>query len=268
MYEPMRLIGRLGASLVAIGASAACASGGPGNYVSEGDASADGAESDSGGQDVTNHDGTGSGGDARDETTTDAVAEATDDAGDEQDALESPPDASADAASDVMLTPDSPVGCSIDDFTSGTDGWTLFGLSGFSLTVDTADSAAYISGAGFNGTCAAAGMQKTFAVAPSTTVTLSLGFRAASGTTSPNTTNASLTVVDTANPSTTLFHTSLTNGGSTDTGWQSYSTGLSAAVAGHASILVQLYLVDCWSMSWNQQNWYRQIQVCQSTGTE
>jgi len=147
-----------------------------------------------------------------------------------------------------------------DAFTGASlHGWTFFGLSGYSLTLDPVDSAATVSGDGFNGSCAAAGMEKTYAIVPGT-FQVSFGWQAASNDAAcGNSTTAYLQVRD-AVKGTALRSVTLFNGGG-NTGWRTYADDFSQFVTGVTSVTLQLYLQDCWGANCNQQDWYKDIVV-------
>jgi len=151
-----------------------------------------------------------------------------------------------------------------DKFDSGLDSWTYWGDSGYSLTLDSGTGqpspSARISGDGFvvNG-----GIQKVADISSWTgtgELTLSFNWRAASGTSGSSVTNAQLKIED-ANLGTQLYAETLVAGGTTDTGWRSYSKDVSSIVKGHASIRIILYLHDGWIANWNQQNWYDNVKI-------
>jgi len=151
-----------------------------------------------------------------------------------------------------------------DKFDSGLDSWTYWGDSGYSLTLDSGTGqpspSARISGDGFvvNG-----GIQKVADISSWTgtgELTLSFNWRAASGTSGSSVTNAQLKIED-ANLGTQLYAETLVAGGTTDTGWRSYSKDISTIVKGHVSIRIILYLHDGWIANWNQQNWYDNVRL-------
>jgi hypothetical protein len=186
--------------------------------------------------------------DVADGDTVDADAAALD--GGSQDADAAPLDA-ADAEACAPET---------DIFAGTFDGWTYFGIAGYTLSLDPNDSALLISG-DQDTSPGNAGMQKTFAIVPGT-FRISFGWRASSGGTQSNTTNANLQIVDAQSPSTVLHNVSLISGGTTDSMWETYTGDLSQYVMGRTSVTVQLYLADAWQVTyWDQQNWYKDIVV-------
>jgi hypothetical protein len=146
-----------------------------------------------------------------------------------------------------------------DKFDSGLDGWTYFAGSGYSLTLDSGTGqpapSARISGDGY---AVDAGMQKAVDISGWTgtgELTLSLNWRAASDYSGSIVTNAQLKIDD-ADSGISLYTETLVAGGTTDTGWRSYSKEISTIVKGHVSIRIVLYLHDGWTANWSQQNWY------------
>ncbi len=91
-------------------------------------------------------------------------------------------------------------------------------------------------------------------------LTLSYDYRASSGSTHSFVTNSFLRVLD-ADTGEVLFKAEPAYGGTTDTGWQSYSTDLTDETAGSDRIEIVLGLHDSWVASWGQINWYDNVAV-------
>jgi len=151
-----------------------------------------------------------------------------------------------------------------DTFDLDLGGWTYWGSSGYSLKHDTGTGqpapSAGISGDGFS---VSAGMQKALDISSWTgtgELTLSFNWRAASGYSGSTVTNAQLKIED-ADSGVSLYTETLVAGGTTDTGWRSYSKDISTIVKGHVSIRIVLYLGDGWIANWNQKNWYDNVRL-------
>lgn len=151
-----------------------------------------------------------------------------------------------------------------DTFDLDLGGWTYWGDSGYILTRDIGTGqpapSAGISGDGF---VVSAGMQKALDISSWTgtgELTLSFNWRAASGYSGSTVTNAQLKIED-ADSGVSLYTETLVAGGTTDTGWRSYSKDISTIVKGHVIIRIVLYLGDGWIANWNQKNWYDNIKL-------
>ena len=145
------------------------------------------------------------------------------------------------------------------------DGWYYFGASGYSLGTDSSTGSpapsAHISGDTGSG-ITDNGMEKNFVWSGSGSFVLSFNWRASSSYTGSSTTNAQVDVFD-ANTGAGLYSYQLYAGGG-DTGWRNFAANISSYVQGHSDLNIYLFLVDAWSLNWNQQNWYDNIVV--STG--
>ena len=64
-----------------------------------------------------------------------------------------------------------------------------------------------------------------------------------------------------------LFTHRLVWGGTADSGWQSYSTNVATSVSGKGTINLEFYLYDCWSMNWNENNWYDNVKLFETASS-
>lgn len=96
---------------------------------------------------------------------------------------------------------------------------------------------------------------------------LSFDYRAASSTSVSSVTNAVLWLYD-AGVDTLIFSTTLVAGGTTNTGWQSYSIDLTSIVqdAGVCDILIGLGTNDGWVTDWDKQVWFDNVRLECTTG--
>ncbi|MEM2046633.1 MAG: hypothetical protein QXZ06_02005 [Candidatus Jordarchaeales archaeon] len=161
--------------------------------------------------------------------------------------------------------PETRIRAFIDDkFDLDLGGWTYWGDSGYSLIHDIgAGQPAPSVGISGDGFVVSAGMQKAVDISSWTgtgELTLSFNWRAASGYSGSTVTNAQLKIED-ADSGVSLYTETLVAGGTTDTGWRSYSKDISTIVKGHVSIRIVLYLGDGWIANWNQKNWYDNIRL-------
>ena len=87
---------------------------------------------------------------------------------------------------------------------------------------------------------------------------LSFDYRATSEYTDSSITNAHLEIHDEVTGE-TLYDYVLFDGGTRDSGWQSYNADISSSVSEHDFITVWLYMNDYLSGDFDQQNWYDNI---------
>jgi len=152
-----------------------------------------------------------------------------------------------------------------DTFSSGLDGWSYAGHSGYTLTTDSSTGQPAPS-ALISGDCSACGqvqMQKTITLdsLPSgTPYVLSFWWRAKSSTTLSTVTNAQVAIIQVGSD-TVLYQANLVEGGTTDTGWKYFSTDITSALGGATNIQIWLYMNDAWSTNWNQENWYDDVSI-------
>ena len=147
-----------------------------------------------------------------------------------------------------------------DTFDSDTNGWQYFGPSVYALSHSTGhDGSAHISGNSFASTH---GMQKTVDISTigSNPLFVSLDYRATSGCTCSVTTNARVSIHDSITDE-QLYYNQPVGGGTTDSGWRSFTEDISSYVQGHDSVTLKLHLADSWSVNWNQKNWYDNVIV-------
>ena len=155
-----------------------------------------------------------------------------------------------------------------DSFDNGLAGWTYFGDTGYQLTLDITTGqpapSAHISGDAWLSECSIHGMSKVVTISNLTgPLILSVNYRAASDI-SDVTTNAEVNVVDPATNA-VLFTHRLVNGGTTDSGWQSYSMNIATSVNGKSRIVLEFNLYDCWSADWHENNWYDNVRLYETT---
>ena len=147
-----------------------------------------------------------------------------------------------------------------DTFDSDTNGWQYFGPSVYALSHSTEHyGSAHISGNSFASTH---GMQKTVDISTigSNPLFVSLDYRATSGCTCSVTTNARVSIHDSITDE-QLYYNQPVGGGTTDSGWRSFTEDISSYVQGHDSVTLKLHLADSWSVNWNQKNWYDNVIV-------
>jgi len=153
------------------------------------------------------------------------------------------------------------------DFSNAGDNWTYEGCSGYAA--DYSNSTAYIRGDGFN--CGAYIYQVLdISDWDGANLTLSMDWRAASGYASSSVTNANIKIVptsDACNSSSPYYTYALVAGGTTDTGWKSYSGNVADNLSGKIQAKLCLGLWDAWISTWNQKNWYDNIMLCGATAT-
>ncbi len=153
-----------------------------------------------------------------------------------------------------------------DNFNNGLNGWQYFGSPGYALTLDSTTGqpapSANISGDAWTGVCSPFGMNKTVNISQyvSGPLTLAFNWRAASSYTGSVTTNAFVDVYDAATGK-QLFTQQLVGGGTYDSGWQYYTKDISQYIKAPKFITIKLYLYDCWSTNWNENNWYDNVQL-------
>ena len=152
-----------------------------------------------------------------------------------------------------------------DTFDETLDGWTYWGhTSDYALVRD--DSAGMPAPSAFISTDQQdvfAGMSKIVDISgmqDGQNLTLSYVYRASSGSSHSFVTNSLLRVLD-ADTGEVLFKAEPAFGGTTDTGWQSYSTDLTDEAAGSDRIEIVLGLHDSWVANWGQINWYDNVAV-------
>lgn len=152
-----------------------------------------------------------------------------------------------------------------DRFDTGLDNWVYWGGPGYVL--EWFSNAAKISGDHIWPPVIDCGMQKVVdlsAWSEHTALLLSFDWRATSSYNSSCTTNARLWIQD-ANSNSSLFFLNLISGGTLDTGWQAYSSDISAYVAGHSNIRIILYLMDNYYVNFDQTNFYDNIKLKSAT---
>ncbi|AIC15154.1 InlB B-repeat-containing protein [Nitrososphaera viennensis] len=160
-----------------------------------------------------------------------------------------------------------------DTFSTGLDGWSYWGDSGYALARDTGTGSpapsAKISGDAF---ATVHGIQKVVDLSSwskAGTLTLSFNYRAASDYAGSTVTNAFVRIYN-ANTDLILYEETLVAGGTQDTGWKSYSKDITCSVLSSSGsstnkIRVVLFLGDGWRANWNQKNWYDNIKLESST---
>ena len=152
-----------------------------------------------------------------------------------------------------------------DTFAGSLDGWTYWGsTSDYTLMQDNSmgspSPSALVSADQF---VVFSGMSKIVDVSgmqDGQKLMLSYDYRASSGTSHSTVTNSHLLVLD-ADTGKVLLDVTPTSGGTTDTGWRSYSTDLTDVVAGSDRIEIVLGLHDSWIARWSQANWYDNVAV-------
>lgn len=152
-----------------------------------------------------------------------------------------------------------------DTFAGSLDGWTYWGYtSDYVLRQDNSagrpSPSAFVNMDQFN---VFAGMSKIVdisSVPDGQNLTLSYDYRASSGSTHATVTNSFLRVLD-ADTGTLLLSDRVVSGGTLDTGWRSHSADLTAEAAGSDRIEIVLGFHDSWVASWDQSNWYDNVEV-------
>ncbi len=155
-----------------------------------------------------------------------------------------------------------------NSFDTSLDGWTYFGHSGYSLTLDTTNGqpapAAHISGDTYQGICSIHGMEKVVDISSRSAAPLMLEFdyKATSSSTLSQTTLLDYGIINADNGA-SLFTERLVGGGITDSGWRSHSKDITSIVSGVNRINLQLNLYDCWIIDYSENNWYDNIMLFQ-----
>ena len=157
-----------------------------------------------------------------------------------------------------------------DTFDESLDGWTYWGYtSDYALVQDPSAGmpapSAFVSMDQFT---TFSGMSKIVDISDmrdGQRLMLSYIYRASSGSAHSTVTNSFLYVLD-ADSGRVLFKATPAYGGTTDTGWQSYSMDLTGKVAGSDRIEIVLGLHDSWIASWGQVNWYDNVTVYAANG--
>jgi len=151
-----------------------------------------------------------------------------------------------------------------DTFDSSLDGWTYRGSTSdyvLDRRQDGARGAAHLHIDGFE---VDGGMQKAIDVsgldASRQRLVLSYDYRATSNSEANIITHSRLAVLD-ADSHALLHHANLMPGGTTDTGWRTYTTDITGHVTGHDTIRVFLHLRDGWIGSNDQRNWYDNVRL-------
>jgi len=107
------------------------------------------------------------------------------------------------------------------------------------------------------------GMQKTVDVSgfdeSRQRLVLSYDYRASSYTAGAAT-NSYMTLLD-ADSGALLSHTNAVRGGTTDTGWQTYTTDITEHASGLETMRIVLYMTDAWIVDHDQHNWYDNVRM-------
>jgi hypothetical protein len=157
-------------------------------------------------------------------------------------------------------------------FDSDLEGWIYTGTTGYSLSLDNTQgnpaSSAHISGDYVVSTVAVyAYMEKTLNKGIGTGLSITVDYRASSGTTTSSCTNANLWLMDPGDNQ--LNSSAYVSGGITDTGWVlNQRKTVVAEIQSVSQIKIRLGLGDAWQTNWNQNNWFDNIRVTKYTSPE
>ena len=109
-----------------------------------------------------------------------------------------------------------------------------------------------------------AGMQKTVDVSSldvsGQRLVLSYDYKAIGATPDSSVTNTRMAILD-ADSGNWLHRSYLVLGGTTDTGWQTYTTDITGHASGRDAITIVLYMRDIWGTDWDHHNWYDNVRV-------